>query len=69
MLNLKKFSIKNGKLISEVDNDAIFKVVDHGIMVFQLQLTIRQFEVAHYNICLTEAETKAKSLYPKKPII
>ncbi len=57
------FSIQNGKLIARVDNETIFNVLDPWYYGFPITANHRQFEVAHYIICMVEAETK-KSIYP-----
>ena len=59
------FSIRNGRLVSEVDNDAIFKIVDKWYYGFPANANHYQFEVAHYVVCLAEADLKAKSIYPE----
>ena len=60
------FSIRNGRLISEVSNEQIFKVVDKWYYGFPATANHYQFEVAHYVVCLAEAEDKAKKIYPEE---
>lgn len=58
------FSIRNGKLISEVPDSEVFKIVDKWYYGFPANANHYQFEVAHYVVALAEAEKKAKELYP-----
>lgn len=60
------FSVHGGRLISEVDNSEIFKIVDKWYYGFPATANHYQFEVAHYVVCLAEADIKAKSIYPEK---
>ena len=60
------FSIRDGRLISSVDNEDIFKIVDKWYYGFPANANHYQFEVAHYVVCLAEAEMKAKTIYPEK---
>ena len=59
------FSIRNGKLISEVDNKGIFGIVDKWYYGFPVKANHYQFEVAHYVVHLAEADVNAKSIYPE----
>ena len=58
------FSIRNGRLISDVPNEDIFKIVDKWYYGWPENANHYQFEVAHYVACLAEREESAKEIYP-----
>ena len=60
------FSIRNGRLISQVSNEEIFKIIDKWYYGFPATANHYQFEVAHYVACLAEASIQAKRIYPEE---
>ena len=60
------FSIKDGRLVSEVSNEEIFNIVDKWYYGFPATANHYQFEVAHYVVNLAEAVSQAKKIYPKE---
>lgn len=59
------FSVENGKLVSDVSNEEIFKVCDKWYYGYPNSANHYQFEVAVYVISLAEVESTAKVVYPE----
>jgi hypothetical protein len=57
------FSIQDGKLIKDVDNEQVYRIVDKWFYGFPITANHYQFEVASYIIALSEEEDR-DGLYP-----
>lgn len=58
------FSIKDGRFISDVSNEEVYKIVDKWFFGFPVTANHYQFEVANYVVALSEEKTR-EGFYPK----